>query len=247
VTKLLVNLPLHDQAEASGAHALFWILQYIEEEDTNGLVSLRPCLSQTLEIGIASDDLTLIPCTIDKEEAARSNSRSNVEIAAGMHLEPARSGSIISFLKEYPPELDHVGLIFSEHDLSKPDWLKLLAKLGAQIPLFRLEVGSANDIVIAILRDRISGQFGVVEIVHDRSGAQTSVHICLRVPAAQSILEAAFPEPFGGYKPGDEAFFRSVALLPELVIPAYIDFAFEDSGLTHWPQIVAAMGKRITG
>ena len=243
--KLLINLPLHDQAEASGAHALHWLLQHMEAEHPDGLVSLRPCLAQALEIGLSSDDLTLIPCAVESPADAKTNSRDSVEIAADMYLEPSRSGTLISFFNEYPPELDHVGLNLSTNDLTADAWHNLISKLSARTPLFRLNVGAQNDIVIAILTDRIEGKFSVVELVHDQSGAQTSVHICVRTPAPRSVLEAAFPAPFGGYKPGDEAFFRSVAFLPELAIPAYVDIAFSDGGLTPWPDIVAAMGQRI--
>jgi hypothetical protein len=245
VRKLLINLPLHDQAEASDAHALHWLLQRMETEHPDGLVALRPCLAQALEIGLSGDDLTPIPCAVKSPAAAKANARDNVEIAAGMHLAPSRSQTLISFFKEYPPDLDHIGFNLSKNVLPTEDWRALIAGLSARTPLFRLDVGAPNDIVIAILRDRIEGKFSIVELVHDQSGAQTSVHICVRTPAPRSVLETAFPAPFGGYKPGDEAFFRSVAFLPELAIPAFIDIAFSDGSLTPWPQIVAAMGKRI--
>jgi hypothetical protein len=245
VRQLIINLPVHDQAEASDTHALYWLLQQFKTEDPDGIISLRPCLGQALEIGFSGDDLTSIPYILRKEIEGRVNSRDSVEIAAGMHLEPSRSGALIAFFKDYSPELDHVGLNLSHNDLTVEQWRALLAAISARTPLFRLNVGSPNDIVIAILRDRIAGKFGVLELVHDQSEAQTSLHICVRVSAPRSVLETQFPAPFGGYKPGDENFFRSVALLPELAMPAYIDIGFNDGGLTPWPDIVAAMGQRI--
>jgi len=85
----------------------------------------------------------------------------------------------------------------------------------------------------------------VVELVHDRAAERSSFHICARVEADRAMVEAAFPKPHGAYKPGDEPFFRSVALSVSPRLPSYLDLAFSDGQMGPWPWIVAAMGKRI--
>ena len=100
-----------------------------------------------------------------------------------------------------------------------------------------------SDIVMVVKED--GDRASVVELVLDRSAERSSFHVCARVSADRTAVEAAFPAPFGAYKPGDEPFFLSVALPVSPRLPSYLDLAFSDAQLGPWPQIVAAMGKRI--
>jgi len=119
----------------------------------------------------------------------------------------------------------------------------VIAAVAARLPAWRLEIASANDIVMIVSED--GDRTSVVELVYDRAAQRSSFHICARVAADRAKVETAFPAPFGAYKPGDEPFFRSVALPISPRLPSYFDFAFSDAQMGPWPGTVAAMGKRI--
>jgi len=240
VSKVTIKLPLGPKIAAAGA--LGRLVQRIEAQNPAGIVSLRPHHADAIEIGIEGGENLRAPLPADN---AGVNAKDSVEIVERLHLRPSPADRIETFLARHDAALDHIGLNLSHRDIDEAVWRELIAALCARLPLYRLEVGSPNDILLALRTDPQTGEASVLELVRDRSGAQTSLHFCLRVAAPRNVIEAAFPDPFGGYKPGDEPFFRSVAFMPELAMPAYIDFAFEDGGMTPWPQIVAAMGKRI--
>lgn len=238
MSKLVVNLPLGAKA---GAGALGRLVQRVEAENPAGVVALQPHHSDAIEIGFVGEPSLRVPLPAS---AAGANTKASVEIAGGLHLQPS-ADRIERFLAQHPAALDHIGLNFSHRDIDEAQWRTLVANIGARLPLYRLDIGSPNDILLAVETAPDTGEASVLELVRDQSAAQTSIHLCLRVAAPRKTVETAFPDPFGGYKPGDEPFFRSAAFAPELAMPAYLDFAFEDGGMTPWPQIVAAMGRRV--
>lgn len=166
-----------------------------------------------------------------------------VEIAPGHILKPCESERILAFLATASPRLDHIGINLSKADVSATDWKTLINALGAIWPAYRLNIGSPNDIVLLI--DQSSADPSVVELVHDRAAQRTSLHFCLKVNLERKPLAEIFPAPHGGYKPGDEAFFRSVALPRFSFVPAYLDLAFSDAPIAPWPKIAAQMGQRL--
>jgi len=241
VSALTINLPLIGDAAPAGAGALSGLLHQIEAQHPGNFVSLRPRQKIALHINFESGATQSILGTED----AHTNTPANVEINTSLSLKPSSGARIQAFLTQHGFMLDHIGLNLSHRDIGEAQWRHLLESVAAAVPLYRLEIGSPNDILLAVQPDPESGDAHVLELVRDNSAAQTSLHLCLRINASRAEIEAAFPEPFGGYKPGDEPFFRSVALLPELAMPAYLDLSFNDGNMTPWPQIVAAMGKRL--
>ena len=241
MSALTINLPLPRAAPQAEAGALSWLLQRIATQHPDNFVALSPAERTDVAIEIGAGRAQHIAQATD----AAANTPTHVEINASLGLQPSSSAHIESFLRQYGFQLDHIGLNLSHRDIGDAQWREVLEGVAAQAPLYRLEIGSPNDILLAVQPDPETGEAHVLEIVRDASAAQTSLHLCLRVNAQRADIETAFPDPFGGYKPGDEPFFRSVALFPELSIPAYLDLSFTDGNMTPWPQIVAAMGKRI--
>jgi hypothetical protein len=188
--------------------------------------------------GIALGDRSLLSYAVAPPENPRS-----VEIAPGLAIPPADDDALTGLLKDHWLALDHIGFNLSHRDFDVGDWTRAVADIGAVLPAYRLEIGSANDIVMIVVEQ--DGRASTVELVYDRAALVSSMHFCARVAVPRLAVEAAFPAPIGAYKPGDEAFFRSVALDAPLGMPAYVDLAFSDAQMASWPQIVAAMGKRI--
>ena len=241
MSTLTINLPLSGHAAHKDAGALSWLLQRVAAQHPDNFVALRPRESANLAIEIGAGAAQHIAQATDP----RASTPTHVEINSSLGLQPSSSADVQSFLTQSGFVLDHFGLNLSHRDIDAPQWRDLTDRVAACAPLYRLEIGSSNDILLAVQADPKTGEAHVLELVRDASAAQTSLHLCLRVNAPRAGIEAAFPDPFGGYKPGDEPFFRSIAFYPELSIPAYLDFAFTDGSMTPWPQIVAAMGKRI--
>jgi len=166
-----------------------------------------------------------------------------VEVAPGVTVQPVAPDRLAGFLAREWSAHDHVGVNLSHTDIGEDEWHRLVAAVAAELPAWRLEIGSANDIVMIV---KEQGQrVSVVELVLDRRAGRSSFHVCARMAADRAAVEAAFPAPFGAYKPGDEPFFRSVPLPIAPGLPSYFDFAFSDAQMAPWPGIVAAMGKRI--
>lgn len=166
-------------------------------------------------------------------------------IAPGLSLEPAAPDNLSTFLREQWLGGDHVGINFSHRELDERAWRSFVAELGAAVPAWRLDVGSSNDIVFIVLENEGAATAAVVELVYDRAATQSSVHFCARVAASRDAVEREFAAPHGGYKPGDEAFFRSVALPSSKTLPIYVDFAFSEAQVAPWPQTVRAIGRRV--
>jgi hypothetical protein len=166
-----------------------------------------------------------------------------VEIAPGVSVQPVGWDRLEAFLAKEWSAYDHIGLNLSHMDIDQGEWHQLITTVAAELPAWRLEIGAANDIVMLVseCRRRVS----VVELVFDRAAERSSFHVCARVGADRAAVEAAFPAPFGAYKPGDEPFFRSVALPVSPRLPSYLDLAFSDAQMGPWPAIVSAIGKRI--
>ena len=136
--------------------------------------------------------------------------------------------------------------------------LELLLAMPWAIPATAIAIGLAstfnrNDVLGG--RVLLIGTFWILPLAYFIRGVPlvaSAVESSLRQldasleDAARGLVDAEFPGPFGGYKPGDEPFFRSVALPYTLGMPTYLDLSFSDAQMAPWPQIVAAMGKRIT-
>ena len=166
-----------------------------------------------------------------------------VEVAPAVTVQPVEDDRLAGFLQSAWRGFDHLGINMSHRDLDEAAWHQLIAAVAAELPAWRLEIGSANDIVMIVKEE--GDRASVVELVLDRRAKRSSFHICARVGADRAAVEADFPAPFGAYKPGDEPFFRSVALPISPRLPSYLDLSFSDAQMGPWPGIVAAMGKRI--
>jgi hypothetical protein len=174
------------------------------------------------------------------ELAAPSNV---VEVAPRVTVRPVEEDQLDQFLTNQWLAWDHVGINVSNRDIDEARWQQLIKAIAAELPAWRLEIGSVNDIVMLVKEGE--RRTSVVELVLDRRAERSSFHVCARMKADRATVEAAFPAPFGAYKPGDEPFFRSVALPVSPRLPSYLDLAFSDAQMGPWPQIVAAIGKRI--
>jgi hypothetical protein len=212
-----------------------WLLGRIQSGDpafANGIVALRPGGGSSFTLSL--EDRVL--ASIALPDAQKSD---GVEVAPGVRVEPA--ANLTGFLAGQWRSFDHLGINFSHRDFGEGEWDRVIDAVSAALPAWRLEIGSANDIVMLVTQN--NEHASVVELVYDRRADRTSFHLCARVAAERAAVEAAFPVPFGAYKPGDEPFFRSVALPYAPRLPSYIDLAFSDAEMAPWPQIVSAMGK----
>ena len=197
-------------------------------------------------VGITLAETGATPLRLAIQVAGERVADAGVEVAPALIVEASDPGRASAFLRESWRALDHVGVNLASTDITREYWDRLVAQIAAAVPAYRLDVPSANDIVL-IVTETPGGGTGVIELVLDMSAKCSSVHICAEVAATRAVVEQAFPAPYGAYKPGDEPYFRSIALRSSLKIPAYLDLAFSDGGMTPWPQIVAAMGQRIDG
>lgn len=168
-----------------------------------------------------------------------------VEISPGLRIHAPELPRVERFLDRHGGVADHIGINFSHRDVAEAAWHAFVERLAAQVPAYRLDTGSPNDIVFVVIDGAGTQPAAVLELVYDRAAAHTHVHFCVRVAADRAAVERAFAAPHGGYKPGDEAFFRSVPLPPLLRLPAYVDVAFADAPIAPWPQTVQAIGRRI--
>ena len=234
---LIADLPLGRGGPNGGAFG--WLLAQMRSGEAafaNDLIELRPRDGEGIALSFDGGAALLsvpIPAT----------SIDTVEVAPGLHLHPADQAWLVDFLAGHWLALDHVGINLSHRDLAEADWRTAIAAIGAALPAYRLEIGASNDIVMIV--SEAGGRVSTVELVYDRAATISSLHICARLSMPRALVDAEFPEPFGAYKPGDDAFFRSVALPYTLGMPAYLDLSFSDAQMGPWPQIVAAMGARV--
>ncbi|MDB5396659.1 MAG: hypothetical protein JWM91_4165 [Rhodospirillales bacterium] len=233
MTGLIVDLP-----KGSGAGAFDWLLGRMRSGDApfaNDIVSFRT--SDSFGLSVGEDALASI--------ALAAVSSDEVEVASGVTVQAVDAERLTGFLRDQWRAFDHLGINLSYLDLHEAQWQRLIGAVGAMLPAYRLEIGSANDVVMIVMEDAVTGRASVLELVYDRGARRSSFHVCARVAADRAQVEDAFPAPYGAYKPGDEPFFRSVALPYAPNLPSYLDLAFSDAEMAPWPQIVAAMGKRI--
>jgi hypothetical protein len=235
VTRLVLDLP------QGGGDTFDWLLARMRSGKAafaNDIVSFREDdgknFSLSLDDGGVRISIALAP----------AGAPDVVEVATGVMVQAVETERLTGFLIGRWGAFDHLGINLSHRELEKADFDRLIAAMGAQLPAYRLEIGSANDIVM-IVAEGADGNVSVVELVYDRAASRSSFHICARVGADRAEVDAAFPAPYGAYKPGDEPFFRSVALPFSPSLPSYVDLAFSDAQMAPWPQIVVAMGKRI--
>jgi hypothetical protein len=229
VTGLILDLP------SGGGETFAWLRTQMasgEQAFANALVSFR--VGQAF--GLSLNDRPLAAMNL----AAPSDT---VDVAPGVTVRPVEEDRLAVFLRDEWRGFDHLGINLSRRDVDETKWHALIDTVAAALPAWRLEIGSANDIVMIVREE--GDRASVVELVLDRGADRSSFHVCAHVAADRAAVEAAFPSPYGAYKPGDEPFFRSVALPVSPQVPSYIDLAFSDALMGPWPQIVAAMGKRI--
>jgi len=220
---------------SGGGETFAWLRSRMESGDqafANGAISLRVGHGFGLSLG----DTPLAALNL----GAPSDT---VEAAPGVTVQPVAEDRLAGFMEAEWRGFDHLGINLSHKDIDEAQWQQLIASVAAALPAWRLEIGSVNDIVMIVKEE--GDRASVVELVLDRRAERSSFHICARVEADRAAVEAEFPAPFGAYKPGDEPFFRSVALPVSPRLPSYIDLAFSDAQMGPWPGIVAAMGKRI--
>jgi hypothetical protein len=218
-----------------------WLLARMcsgETAFTNDIVSLRTGDGDSLGLSLGGDALASIAL-------AAPSSPDGVEVAPGVTVQAVEAARLTKFLSDQWRAFDHLGINLSHLELDEAGWHRLVAVVGGRLPAYRLEIGSANDIVMIVAEDAATGPASVVELVYDRGARRSSLHVCARVAADRAHVDAAFPAPYGAYKPDDEPFFRSVALPFSPRLPSYVDLAFSDAQMAPWPQIVAAMGKRL--
>jgi len=238
VSGLIADLPLGRGAADGGA--LDWLLAQMQSGEAafaNDLIVLHPRDGEGIALSFAQNHAALLSVPTS------TVSIDTVEVSPGLHLQPADQSRLTDFLAEHWLALDHVGINLSHRDLLEAAWRAAITAIGAALPAHRLEIGAANDIVMVVSEE--DGRVSTVELVYDRAATRSSLHICARLSVPRALVNAEFPEPFGAYKPGDEAFFRSVALPYTLGMPTYLDLSFSDAQMAPWPRIVAAMGKRI--
>jgi len=237
VSGLALELPL-DGGLADGG-AFDWLLAQMrsgERAFANDLIKLLLCDGDRAILSFdGGGPLLSFPTTPIFGDA--------VEVSPGLFLQPSDQTRLTDFLADHWLALDHIGINWSHNDVSEFRFQRAIAAISTVLPAYRLEIGAANDIVMVV--SAAGGRVSTVELVYDRAATQSSLHICARLSVPRALVDAEFPEPFGAYKPGDEAFFRSVALPYTLGLPAYLDLSFSDAQMAPWPQIVAAMGKPV--
>lgn len=234
-----MSVSLPDSGIDATDDVLGWLLGEMSRPDdvfSSPLASMVRGQGDALAIGVGGREWRIA--------LAGNGDAGRVTVMPGLSLVPPDPLTLTTFLRSHWRQLDHIGINLSTRELSVDGWQALIGAVATVLPAYRLDVGSLNDIVM-IVDDRDPARMGVVELVHDHVAPSSSFHICASVNAGRAALEAAFPFPFGGYKPGDEAFFRSVALPVAVAMPVYLDLAFADGGMMPWPDIVAAMGTRI--
>ena len=233
MTGLILDLP------RGGGETFDWFLARIRSNRAafaNDIVSFRTGDGDSFGLSIGDDVLASI-------SLAAASAADVVEVALGVTVQAVEAGRLTGFLRHQWRAFDHLGINLSHRDLGEAEWHRLIALVAAKLPAWRLEIGSANDIVMIVAEE--GDRASVVELVYDRGARRSSFHVCARVAAERAKVDGAFPPPYGAYKPGDEPFFRSVALPFSPRLPSYVDLAFSDAQMAPWPQIVAAMGKRI--
>ncbi len=235
---IVVELPV--DAPISGPLALLLARLHGEQP----VIEVRT--GESASIGVAVEGSDGVTRRLLSVPVARDTGRVDaLTIAQGLSLQPAAADDLSAFLRAQWGGSDHVGINFSHRELDEPAWQSFVAALGAVVPAWRLDVGSVNDIVFIVVERPDTAQAAVVELVYDRTAIHSSVHFCVHVAAGRDVVEREFAAPSGGYKPGDEAFFRSVALPSAKTLPVYVDLAFSEAQVAPWPQTVRAIGHRI--
>ena len=104
-----------------------------------------------------------------------------IDVAPGVTVQPVEEDRLTGFLRDEWRGFDHLGINLSYRDVDGPAWLGLVDMVAAALPTWRLEIGSANDIVMIVKED--GDRASVVELVLDRRAARSSFHVCARVAA----------------------------------------------------------------
>jgi len=235
---LSLELPLR-----TGTAGLGELFAFLGPVDDSGALrcldalSLRSGASNDFCIGFAGPDAILTRVPIPDEAGGM-----DLEIAPGLTLIPAPLAGLHAFLRGHDARVDHLGVNLSHLALSQRNWTVLIENLARRFAVYRLQLEADNEIVIVLFEDGAA-----LELVYDRASCRSSFHACLAVTAERAEVERVFAFPSGGYKVGDEAFFRSVALPVASCFPCYVDIAFADGKMMPWRAIVKAMGKRIAG
>lgn len=242
MSTLVIELPVADAA--TDLRSLAWLMAKVQadQKPDRDRIAVRMHDADSIRISMEHEGgtrkLLAVAASVVQPRAGL------VEIAPGLQLQPDPD-RLNRFLGEQWRALDHLGINFSHRELDERTWQSCIAELSALVPAYRLSVGSTNDIVFIVMEETGTTNAAVVELVYDRTLDTSSAHFCVRVGADRNAIEREFAAPRGGYKAGDEAFFRSVALpaLPRL--PVYVDLAFSDAPMAPWPDMVRAIGQRL--
>lgn len=232
---LRIELPLRGEAAALPWSLLFAAPPGARVFRAGAAIELCPVKSGPLRLQCAAAAALTV-------EVSGDGRAQRVPIAPGRSLLPADADILDAFLRDALGGLDHIGINLAQGAVAEADWRAFSGALAAAMPVYRLDLPGANEVLIAL-----PGAEGepALELVYDSAATCTTLHFCLKVNAGKAQLEATFAAPRGGYKPGDEAFFRSVALPPALAVPAYLDLTFSEAAVAPWPAVVAAMGRRL--
>jgi hypothetical protein len=173
----------------------------------------------------------------------------SVPVSSDLALSPCPLELTAQRLSSHVLSVDHVGVNLAARDIDDRAWRAFVAALASAQPAYRLQIESPNEIVIVLPEPPQAAAHGcawpALELVLDRTIDSSRVHVCLRVSQDRSALEEAFPAPYGGYKRGDEAYFRSIAPAHDCPLPLYLDLAYAGAAFPPWAQIVQAIGRRL--
>lgn len=152
--------------------------------------------------------------------------------------------------------LNHIGVNVPETSRSKSGWDETVARLGASEWLYRLETGSAAEILFLLPvtpEEHASGTLAT-----ERQEAGSMIELCcgddtpgftLHFNLETRLTRAELLQRFSGngvFKPGDEAFFLSVcAASPWAGLTIYFDLSFADPGSVRTSRgLIMSLGRR---
>ena len=197
----------------------------------------------------AAPVLAVSACSSRLESVAVHHAADRVPVSAELQLLACPLAQAAGQVAPKVTSVDHVGVNFAASTVDESAWHDFVAVIARSVPAYRLEIESPNEILILLPEPctgtRPTSDPPAVELVYDRTITCSSVHVCLRVSLEREALEKTFPKPYGGYKRGDEAYFRSIAVENGCPLPLYLDLAYAEAAFPPWSQIVQHIGRRL--